>query len=127
MKYFFDNCISYRYVNVLKALDVDAVALRDVYAPNIEDTELFKNLRGSDQVFITSDTSQTTREHEARGLLESGVTALFFGPFWGKMIMWQQAIWLITRWQMIDGFAKGAAKGTCAEIQQNGKARVFPK
>src|SRR5687767_6110672 len=110
---------------MLKALDVDAVALREEYPPSITDEDLFAALRGSDRVFITADTSQTTRSHEARALIQAGVTALFFGRFWGKMILWQQARWLVTKWLKIDAFASSVAKGTCAEIQQNGKARIF--
>ena len=41
MKYFFDNNISFRYTNMLKALDVDAVALREEFSQSIQDPELF--------------------------------------------------------------------------------------
>lgn len=125
MKYLFDNCISPRYAKMLQALDVDVVALRELFSANIQDEELFQRIRGSQYVFLTADTSQKTREKEARGLREAGVTALFLGPFWGRLTLWQQAGWLVNKWPTVDGFARGAEKGTCAEIKQNGRCNLF--
>jgi len=67
VKYFFDNTISYRFAAMLRALQVDAVALREEYHEHTDDIPLFKLLRGRSIVFVTTDTSQLTREHEARG------------------------------------------------------------
>jgi hypothetical protein len=125
VKYFFDNCISYRYAEMLEALGVEAVALREQFSEHIQDPALFESLKGTGVVFVSSDTSQTTRSHEARALREAGITAIFFGPFWGKMQFWDQAVWLMRRWPLIDGFCCGVDLGTCAEIKQNGRARVI--
>jgi len=122
VKYFFDNCISFRFARMLAALDIEATALRDRYPQNISDIALFEKLRESEEVFVTSDRSQLTRIQEARALKEAGVTAIFFGPYWSKMDQWQQAKWIITRREIIDGFVRGVTRGTCAEIKQNGKA-----
>src|SRR6187551_436399 len=107
---------------MLRALEVDAVALREELAENIKDPDLLAQMQGSDRVYITADTSQTTRLAEARALKEAGITALFFGPFWSKQKRWPQAVWLLKHWPLIDGFAAGVQKGTCAEIKQNGRA-----
>jgi hypothetical protein len=125
VKYFFDNCISFRYAEALQALGVDAESLRDRFPEDIKDIPLFQQLKGSGVVYISADTSQATRYLEARALKEAGVTSLFFGPFWGKKSFWLQASWLISRWTIIDGFANGVQPGTCAEIKENGKAEVF--
>ena len=125
MKYLFDNCISHRLVNMLAALDVSAVSLRSVLPQDVGDVELFAYLNGSDSVFVSCDLSQRTRPLEARALKESGVTALYLGPFWGKMQFWQQAVWLVTRWETIDKAASSAVKGSFAEIKRNGKALYF--
>jgi hypothetical protein len=125
VKYFFDNCISYRYVDMLQALDVDAVHLQSQFSPSIDDIDLFTALRGSSLVYLTCDTSQATREKEARALKESGVTALFLGPFWSKLDFWPEAQWLVTKWPVIDGFCRGADQGTIAAIKQNGRARYM--
>ena len=125
MKYFFDNAISPKYAHMLAALEVDAVALRDEFPPDIDDVALFERLRGRDIVFVTADRRIRRRQSEARALRECGVTALFFGPFWSKMGFWQQAAWFVAKWPLLDGFARGAARGTCAEVKQNGKSVVF--
>lgn len=125
MKYFFDNCISYKLANMLAAIDVEATSLREHFAESIKDVALFEKLTGSDAVFVSCDLSQTTRTLEAKALKKCGVTAIYFGPFWGKLLFWQQAVWLIGKWPRIDGFASGIAPGTFAEIKQNGKAVPF--
>ena len=66
LKYFFDNCISFRYARMLSALDVDVVAVCDVFDPSIPDIEIFKSFHGKELVFVTADMSQATRSHEAR-------------------------------------------------------------
>ena len=125
MKYFFDNNISYRYVKMLLALDVDAGALREEFPEDISDVELFAQLRGRDHVFITGDAGIRRRVAEARVLRECKVTSLFLGPFWAKKTFWPQAVWLVSRWEKIDAFASNVQPGTCAEIKHNGKAFPF--
>lgn len=110
---------------MLAAVDVEASALREHFAESIKDVTLFEKLTGSDSVFISCDLSQTTRAVEAKALKQCGVTAIYFGPFWNKLLFWQQAVWLISRWQRIDGFASGVARGTFAEVKQNGRAVPF--
>ena len=125
MKYLFDNAISYRLANMLKALGVDVIALREEFPQDTKDTQLFEHLHGRNVVFVSTDTSQLSREQEARALKGARITALYLGPFFQRMKGWDQAIWLVRRWKVIEGFAEGVAAGTCAEIKQNGKALVY--
>ncbi len=74
MKYFFDNCISFRLPEMLAALGVNSVALRSEFVAAIEDVVLFSQLKGSGVVYLSADISQTTRTQEARALRECGVT-----------------------------------------------------
>jgi hypothetical protein len=124
VKYFFDNCISPKIAKMLCALDVDAESLRERFPVNIKDVQLFQNLHGQQLAFISTDTSQLTRENEARALKQAGVTVLHFGPFFERMQLWDQAVWIVRRWPLINGFASGVAMGTAAEIKQNGRARI---
>jgi hypothetical protein len=126
MKYFFDNCISPKLPAMLRALGEDAIALRDAFPEGIKDVPLFEKIKGKNLVFISTDAKQLTREHEARALKQAGNTALFLGPFFEKMLLWDQAVWLVRRWPRISGFAEGVAPGTCAEIKQNGTALIYP-
>lgn len=126
MLYFFDNCISHRYVECLKALGVDAEALRDTFSPDVGDEELFRGLKGRDIVYVSCDRMQTSRQHEARELKRIGCSAIYFGRFWNKRTFWKQAAWIVSRWETIDGFVNGAERGTIAEIKENGRAVPLP-
>lgn len=103
----------------------EVVALRDMYPENIDDVALFQQLKGSGYVFITCDSSQTTRAREAAALKEAGLTALFLGPFWSKKSFMDQAKWIISRWELIDRFASAVVPGVCAELTERGKANPF--
>lgn len=125
MTYLFDNNISYRYANMLKALDVDVVALRDVFSHDIKDADLLRALTGSDYVLVSGDRSMRTGAIEAPLLRAAKITSLFFAPFWDRKQQWDQATWLIRRWQLIHGFAQGATRGTCAIVKENGRSQLF--
>ena len=125
MKYFFDNCISFRFAAMLSALEVDATSLRAEFSESIQDPEFLSALKGKHDVYLTYDHKQKTRESEARAIKEAGLTALWLGRFWGRLVFWEQAKWLINKWERIDAFANSVVPGTCAEIKQNGQAHVF--
>ncbi len=110
---------------MLRALGEDVVALREEFPEGIKDVPLFEKIKGRKLVFVSTDARQLTREHEARALKQAGNTAIFFGPFFEKMVLWDQAAWLVRRWPTIRGFAEGVAPGTCAEIKQSGKALIY--
>ena len=109
---------------MLSALEVDVVALNEMFPENIDDEAFIRQL-SSGYVFVTHDRHQRTRRAQAMAIKEVGFTALWLGRFWGRMDFWQQARWLTYHWQTVDKFASGAVVGTCAEIQQNGRAMPF--
>jgi hypothetical protein len=87
--------------------------------------DFLPQLRDQGFVYVTADYRQKTRPHEARAIKEAGLTSLFLGPFWAKKDFWEQAKWIITRWQKIDGYVQGVAQGTCSEVQESGRSRPF--
>ena len=111
---------------MLRALGEDAVALREEFPENVKDVPLLGSIKGRGLIFISTDLKQLTREREARALKQAGNTAIFFGPFFEKMLFWDQAVWIVRRWPRIKGFAEGVAPGTVAEIKQNGTALIYP-
>jgi hypothetical protein len=113
--------MSYRLANMLRALEVEITPLREEFPQGIIDVDLFAALKGRDVTFIAPDRKQLTRDHEAKALIDSGMTALYLAPFWSKLERWPQAIWLVRHWQGIDNFACSTVRGTWAEIKQNGK------
>jgi hypothetical protein len=112
---------------MLCALGVDAKHLREVFPENILDVDLFKELRGQEVTIVGTDMKQLTRKHEARELKASGISGIYFGPFYMKLELWEQAAWLIKHWRGIDGFISVATKGTVAEVKQNGRCEVIHK
>ena len=125
MKYFFDNNISPKFAQMLRALGVDVVALREELEQDIDDCNLLRVLCGREVVFVTSDKSISRNPVEAAELKRANVTTLFLEPFFVKLQFWNQASWLVKNWPTIDGYASGTTKGTCACVKQNGKSQPF--
>jgi predicted nuclease of predicted toxin-antitoxin system len=123
LKYLFDNNISPKLAKMLVALDKEVFAVRNVLAADAKDEDILVFLAQHPYVWISADRKQTTRPSQARLLKQAKVTALYLGPFWSKMNGWDQAVWMMRRWELIEGFVNGAAKGTIAEIKQNGKSQ----
>ena len=113
---------------MLRAINVDVIALREEFPQNILDVDLLAQLPerlGRDTVFVSGDPRITRRRLEARALRESKLTAIFLGPFWNNLLLWDQATWLVKHWPGIDKFVSTVTRGTCADIKQNGKAEPF--
>jgi len=125
VRFIFDACISFRFVDMLAALDRDVEHVSRVFDESISDVEFLSALKGKHDVYITYDHRQKTRQAEAAAIRESGVTALWLGPHWGKKSFWGQAKWLITRWETIEQYARSTVPGTCAEVKENGKSMPF--
>lgn len=110
---------------MLTALEKDVTALREEFAASVADPEFLRALKNRHDVYITYDHRQKSREEEATAIKEAGVTALWLGPFWGKKTFWQQAKWLVNRWEKIEDFVGSTVPGTCAVIRENGRAMPF--
>lgn len=107
---------------MLRALQVDVVALREELPQKATDREIFEYLAGSDRILVSGDRRQVTRMCEAGELKAAGISAIYFAPFWSKLGFWGQAAWLVRRWERIDDVQRGLARGTIVEIKQNGKS-----
>lgn len=89
--FFFDNNLSPSYARMLRALDVDARALREEFPRNTDDVDWLPEIGRRGWVLITHDRSIRTRPAEARALRASVVTAIFLGRFWRTTGRWEQA------------------------------------
>lgn len=111
---------------MLRALDVEVVALKDELAPNTKDVDVFRHLRDSGYTFVTLDRRQLTRIAEASELRAAGISAIYIGPFWPSMQLWQQAAWLVQKWPLIHSVQLGLQKGSVVEVKRNGKSMLIP-
>jgi hypothetical protein len=106
---------------MLDALDVDIVALRDRFPANEPDIEIFNALAGSNYVFVSQDRRQLTRVIEAEALRASGISAMYFGPFWSDLGFWNQAAYLLRFWPDWDTTLRTLTPGTIVEARQRGR------
>lgn len=121
MIYFFDNNFSPKHAEILKLLGVQAKTLRDEFGASIPDVDYLNRLRGTGWVLVTADRHILRRRFEREALRASGVTALFFEPFWLKLDIWAQVSWLTKRWPEIDQFVAGRVPGALIRVSQRGR------
>lgn len=123
MTYLFDNNFSVKLVRMLRALDVDAVALRECFPADVPDTEYLSHLASTGCILLTCDRHIRTRKAEVKALRQSGVSALFFNAFFAKKALWDQAHWLIKNWPRIEEHCRAAPGGSYAEVRERGQIR----
>lgn len=126
MSYLFDNNFSPRLAEMLALAGVDAKALRNEFPENILDVDYLPRLKDSGYILMTNDRHILTRSAEATALRNSGITALFFKPFFIEMELLPQAAWLLNHWPKIEGFVKQSRQGTIGLVPVRGQIRRYP-
>jgi hypothetical protein len=111
---------------MLRALDVDIVALSEKFEAATPDIEIFNHLSGSDYVFISQDRRQLTRIAESTALRAAKISAMYFGPFWSRLGFWKQAEYIVKFWPAWDAALQILAPGTIVEAKQRGKLVSMP-
>jgi hypothetical protein len=115
VKFFFDNCISFRIAQALNILDEhnDVVALRDKFLPSIRDVEWLSELaREKDSwVIISGDTRISRNKPEREAWLEAQLTAFFWEPGWENLPHWRKAATMVKWWPAITDQAARIAPG----------------
>ena len=122
--YLFDHNLSADFARALHAVDDDVRALSDEFPTNVEDVDLILALGERGWVLISHDRSMRTRPKEAAALRQSGITAVYLGPFWRKLRRWDQFVWLARNWPKIQEFVNSNPRGTIGVAQQNGNIKV---
>lgn len=123
MSYVLDANISPHYAKMLRALNNDVFAIRELLPANTSDEDIFEALRIREMRFVSGDRKILSREYQVLALRQSGISAIFFSPFWNNLPFWDQAAWLVRRWPAIEeGFL--TYRHPChLIIQQNGKVK----
>ena len=125
MRFFFDNNISQRLVNILKELDVDAIHLKEIFPENTGDSEWIPRAGTEKWIVITADKRIRRNAPEQKALTENNVSALFLKESFLKKRIWQQAEWVIKHWQTIEQEAVRLSQGTCAIVRENGRLDIL--
>lgn len=134
MKFFFDNCISVKYVRALKILaevqGYELIHLSEKFDPeNAKDPEWIRALgEEGDWVIVPGDPRISRSPAERNAWRESGLTAFFFGDGWSSQGFWKQAEDLIRWWPRIVLEARRAPAGSGYLVQLRAKdfKQIYP-
>jgi hypothetical protein len=97
VRFFFDNCVSYRLAESIHALtDHDghsAVALRAMFAPNTPDAQWIGQLAQSieEWTVITMDTGDPAHAYRVSVLAASSLRVFVLHRSWARQGFWKQA------------------------------------
>jgi len=129
MKFFLDNMISVKFARALREVERQVVALRERFAEDTPDRVWLTEIAKESPVLITLDRHIRSRPLERIALSHAGIISLFLGPFFSKKSFpfWEQFVWLVKHWTMLEHTAKGLGSGTCMLVTQSGKMYPMPK
>lgn len=119
MRFFFDNCISPRFVRALQVLaevqNYELVHLSEKFPRNTPDQDWIQTLAAEatedDWVIISGDPRITRNKGERKAWIESGLTTFFFGDKWASRSYWNQAEDIVRWWPAIVLEAQRAPQG----------------
>ena len=126
MKFFFDNCVSTKFVEALRILaqiqGYDLIHLTERFSANTHDEDWIRALASEGQwVIISGDPRISKGQAQRRAWRESELTAFFFADGWASRGFWKQAESLIHWWPQIVLKAREAAPGSGFLIPWSGK------
>ena len=126
MRFFFDNCVSIKFVQALSILaqvqGYELVHLTDRFAADTPDEEWIRSLaRDGDWVIISGDPRISRGQAQKKAWQESSLTAFFFAEGWASKGFWKQAESLVHWWPQIVLKAREAKPGTGYLMPWNGK------
>ena len=133
MRFFFDNCVSIKFVQALSILariqEYELVHLTERFAPDTKDEEWIRSLADEGQwVIISGDPRISKGQAQRIAWKESGFTAFFFADGWASKGFWKQAESLVHWWPQIVLRAREAAPGSGYLIPLSGKEfrQIYP-
>lgn len=127
MKFFFDNCVSFRLARAIGVLaefqKYEIVHLRDCFDADTRDTVWLAALgKEGDWIIISGDTRISRSKAERLAWHESGLTAFFISDDWARTKFWTQAAELVRWWPSIVLEAARAPRGSGYLVPVRGRA-----
>ena len=133
MKFYFDECFSFRLVDAINSLvqpsPYDIVHIgRDMGWSGLPDTEWIRKLSNDEENFIlTRDLHQRTRQAERIAWMQANAVMFFFPKQWIHEIGLGQAWKIIRWWTEIERTARYSPKGVAYRIPFRGTpSRLHP-
>ncbi len=122
MKFFFDNCISYRYARAIHPLTDregnSATALRDKFPVDTADAVWMDWLANDTAVWtvISQDLGDPAHPYKVSELVARNLTIFVLVPSWQRHDFWLQAQRLVRWWPVIQNDANDNALGTVHDV-----------
>jgi hypothetical protein len=130
-RFLLDNDLPYRLAHALQALEGEhgheVRPIREVYGEDAQDLDFLPKLGREGWILVSKDRRQTRRPAEREARQKARVTALYFGPFFGRIRFWEQAAFVVRYWPALASWAETSTPGTVGIIQQNGKVKAVPE
>ena len=133
MRFFFDNCVSIKFVEALAILaqiqEYEIVHLTSKFAADTKDEEWIRSLaKDGDWVIISGDPRISRGQAQRKAWQESGLTTFFFADGWASKGFWKQAESLVHWWPQIVLKARETTAGTGYLMPWNGKEfkQIYP-
>jgi hypothetical protein len=103
VRFFFDNCVSSKFVQALAILaqiqDYELVHLTSKFTADTKDEDWIRSLaKDGDRVIISGDPRISKGQVQRKAWQESGLTAFFFADGWASKGFWKQAESLVHWW-----------------------------
>jgi hypothetical protein len=122
LKYFIDNCLSYRFAPMLQSLDRgEVISLREHFPQDAADLIWIPELGRNGWTLLSVDHNQTRRPEERAALKKAGAIAFYLAKSFIALPFGEQAWRLVKFWPDIADAAEAAISGGCYHVKINGK------
>lgn len=126
MKYFFDNCLSHKFVTALTALDyTNLVHLKDEFPVDAIDVDWMPIVAQRGWIVVTADLRIRSRPEERAVRERLKLTTIFFAGAFQNLSFAEQSWRIIRWWPDIVRVSSKQKAGNCLMVTVNGKVEDF--
>ena len=124
MTFFFDNDLSHKLPYVLRILGVNAVHLKSYFGRDAKDREWLPEVGRRGWVVVTKEKRMWTRPAERTLLRRYRITCVCLKGLRRKGF-WDQARWLLARWQRIRSDLEDCRQGTWLDVPERAPPKRY--
>ena len=124
MTFFFDNNLSLRLVEGLRAFGEDVVHLREEFPPDTDDVDWLPEIGRRGWYLVTRDKRIARKPAEIRALRQAGVGAFVFTQQ-KDPLLWDWVETVVKRWAELKRWANDHQRPFVAGIPERGRIRLL--
>jgi hypothetical protein len=130
VKYFFDNCISPKILQILHlagAADGETghelvhISNADGFSRDDADLVWMPKVATQGWIVVTTDNRIRSKPHERELLQSTQLRAVFVAEGVAQLRRWEQAEWFLGKWRKIAAATERCAAGETFQVRMNGK------